>query len=107
MLKYKLVIAFVVVVMLAFISLGSVSTALTSSSAGPDEASSPATAKILKTVGIVKTITGTTLYLENNKKYDLRDVKVTQYSGKAIPNKKKKANMLFVNGVLKEVTIYY
>lgn len=107
MMKYRLVITFVVVVMVAFISLGGVSTATTSSSAGPAAASSPATAKVIKTVGLVKTITPTTLYLENNQKYDLRDVKVTKDSGKAIPHKKKKADMLFVNGVLKEVTIYY
>jgi len=106
MLKYILVITFVVVIIFALISLGSVGNALTSSSPGPDESSSSSTAKVVKTVGLVKTITPTTLYLENNQKYDLRDVKVTKDSGKAIPHKKKKADMLFVNGVLIEVAIY-
>jgi hypothetical protein len=56
-------------------------------------------------VGIVKMITSTTLYLENNKQYNLSNVKVTYNKSKIISNKKKKAEMFFINDVLKEVTI--
>jgi hypothetical protein len=101
--KYRFVTGLVVLIIFASVSF---SIALTTS--GGSESNtvsstpSPSPTKILKVVGIVAKITDDTLYLENNKKYDLRNVKVTYNKGKKI---KKTAEMFFVNGVLKEVVI--
>ncbi len=107
MLKYKILSGLFVAIMFAVLSFGS-SMALTSSSSGSTTTPSPSTTQILKVVGLVKKVTATTLYLENNKQYNLTHVKVTY--DKSIPasrKKKKKAEMSFVNNVLKEVRIYY
>jgi hypothetical protein len=100
--KYKFVTGLVVLIIFASVSF---SIALTSTSEELNAASSPSTTKILKVVGIVKMITGTTLYLENNKQYNLSNVKVTYNKSKIISKKKQKAEMFFVNDVVKEVTI--
>jgi len=54
----------------------------------------------------VAKITDGTLYLKNNKSYNLRNVKVIYNKGKRISENKRTADMFFVNGVLKEVIIY-
>jgi hypothetical protein len=103
MLKYRFVTGLVVLIIFASASF---SVALMSSGGSkPNAVSSPSQAKILKVVGIVEKISDNTLYLENNKKYDLRNVKVTYNKGKRISENKKTAEMLFVNGVLTEVVI--
>lgn len=99
--KYRLVTSLVALIIFASVSF---SIALMSSD-GSNTVSSPSPTKILKVVGIVAKITGDTLYLENNKQYDLRNVKVTYNKGKRISEKKKTAEMFFVNDVLKEVVI--
>ncbi len=110
--KYRLVTSLVVLIIFASVSLG---IALTysggSGTASPtsrqsNTVSPSAQTKIFKVMGIVTQITRDTLYLENNKKYDLRNVKVTYNKGKKISEKKKTAEMFFVNDVLKEVVIY-
>ena len=100
--KYKFVTGLVVLLIFASVSF---SIALTSTSKELNTASSPSTTKILKVVGVVKMITSTTLYLENNKQYNLSNVKVIYNKGKINSKKKQKAEMFFVNDVLKEVTI--
>ena len=100
--KYKFVTGLVVLMIFASVSF---SIAFTSTSKELNTASSPSTTKILKVVGVVKMITSTTLYLENNKQYNLSNVKVTYNKGKINSKKKPKAEMFFVNDVLKEVTI--
>lgn len=104
MLKNKILSGLFVLMIVMVVAAGS-SMALTSAGLGKD--SSPSTAKILKVVGLVKMVTATTLYLENKKQYSLTYVKVMDNTSKFIPGKKKKAQMIFVNGVLKEVSIYY
>jgi len=104
MLKNKILSALVVLMTVMCLLVGS-GMALTSAGLGNDY--SPSTTKILKVVGLVKMVTATTLYLENKKKYSLTDVKVINKTYKSIPGKKKKAEMIFVNDVLKEVSIYY
>ncbi len=105
MLKNKILSGVFVLMIVMVVSTGN-SMALMSSGGG-DAASSPSPTQILKVVGLVKMVTTTTLYLENKKQYNLTRVKVMDNTGKAIPGKKKKAEMLFVNNVLKEVKIYY
>jgi len=100
--KYRFVTGLVVLLIFASVSF---SIAFTSTSNGLNTASSTSTTKILKVVGIVKMITSTTLYLENNKQYNLSNVKVRYNKGKINSKKKQKAEMFFVNDVLKEVTI--
>jgi hypothetical protein len=104
MLKNKILSGLCVLIIVMVVFTGS-GMALTSAGLGND--SSPSTTKILKVVGLVKMVTATTLYLENKKKYSLTDVKVIDKTYKYIPGKKKKAEMIFVNDVLKEVSIYY
>ena len=100
--KYRFVTGLVVLLIFASVSF---SIALTSTSKELNTPSSTSTTKILKVVGIVKMITNTTLYLDNNKQYNLSNVKVTYNKGKINSKKKQKAEMFFVNDVLKEVTI--
>ena len=100
--KYKFVTGLIVLLIFASVSF---SIAFTSTSKELNTASSPSTTKILKVVGVVKMITSTTLYLENNKQYNLSNVKVINNKGKINSKKKQKAEMFFVNDVLKEVTI--
>ena len=100
--KCKFVTGLVVLMIFASVSF---SIAFTSTSKELNTASSPSTTKILKVVGVVKMITSTTLYLENNKQYNLSNVKVINNKGKINSKKKQKAEMFFVNDVLKEVTI--
>lgn len=104
MLKNKILSGLFVLILFTLISTTGM--ALTSSGGG-DATSSPSPTKILKVAALVKMVTTTTLYLENKKQYSLTRVKVMDNTGKAIPGKKKKAEMLFVNNVLKEVKIYY
>ena len=100
--KYKFVIGLVVLLIFASVSF---SIALTNTSKELNRASSTSTTKILKVAVIVKMITSTTLYLENNKQYNLSNVKVRYNKSKINSKKKQKAQMFFVNDVLKEVTI--
>ncbi len=105
--KYRFVIGLVVLLIFASVSFSIASMALTPSS-GESKVSStaqPAQTKMLKVVVVVAKITNDTLYLENNKKYDLRNVKVTYNKGKSFSGNKTTAEMFFVNGILKEVVI--
>lgn len=104
MLKNKILSALVVLMTVMCLWVGN-GMALTSAGLGKD--TTPSTTKILKVVGLVKMVTATTLFLENKKQYSLTHVKVMDNTIKVIPGKKKKAEMIFVNGVLKEVSIYY
>jgi hypothetical protein len=100
--KYIFVTGLVVLLIFASVSF---STALMSTSGGSSTVPPPAQTKMLKVVGVVIKISGNTLYLENNKKYDLSNVKVRYNKGKKIAKSKKIAEMFFVNNVLKEVSI--
>ncbi|MFA6411648.1 MAG: hypothetical protein WCW53_03060 [Syntrophales bacterium] len=73
----------------------------------PSPAAAPARTKTLRVTGVVKKMENNVLYLENNKRYDLRNVKVTEaYDlNNRISDKKRMAEMLFINGTLKEVNI--
>jgi|SRR5208283_6039643 len=104
--KYRFVTGLVGLLIFASVSF---SVALTPSSESKSHTKSstaqPTQPKVLKVVGVVVKISGNTLYLENNKKYDLSNVKVTYNKGKKIAKSKKIAEMFFVNNVLKEVSI--
>lgn len=67
----------------------------------------PSGNSLVKVTGFVVKIQDHVLYLENNKRYDLRNVKLTDLSraGKAVSKKKRMAEMVFINGALKEVVI--
>jgi hypothetical protein len=67
----------------------------------------PSRVKMLKVTGVVKKIQNNILYLENNKGYNLSNVKITEAYDRnsRISEKKRMAEMLFINGTLKEVTI--
>jgi hypothetical protein len=101
MLKYRFIKSLVVLIIFASVSLSMADVGSDGSNTG-----SPSSApKLLKVMGIVENITGNTLCLTNNKKYNLRNVKVTYIKGKGISEKKKTAEMLFINDVLQEVVI--
>jgi len=61
--------------------------------------------EILRVVGVVKKIENNTLYMQSGQKYSLNGVRVEYSKGKPISRTKKMADMFFINGVLKEVTI--
>jgi len=63
--------------------------------------------RVTKSSQFVKRIANNVLYLENIKKgYDLSGVNVIDLTGKSrVSQKKKLAELMFVNGVLKEVTL--
>jgi len=100
--KFRLTTGLIVIIVFSFLSL-------CMAEEGPDGATgaSSSMVEVLKTVGIVKMIKGDTLYLENNQKYNLSNAQVKYDPGQPKPGKKRKAQMYFVNDVLKEVTIYY
>jgi hypothetical protein len=60
---------------------------------------------MMKVVGVVNKIENNILYLQSGQKYSLSGVKVEYSKGKPISRRKKMADMFFVNGALKEVTI--
>jgi hypothetical protein len=62
--------------------------------------------QVTKSSQFVKRIANNVLYLEGNKSYDLSGVNVIDLTGKRrVSDKKKLADMTFVNGVLKEVIL--
>ena len=62
--------------------------------------------QVTKYSQFVKRIANNVLYLEGNKSYDLKGVNVIDLTGKSrVSEKKKLAELMFVNGVLKEVTL--
>jgi len=62
--------------------------------------------QVAKSSHFVKKIANNVLYLENNKSYDLTGVNVIDLTGKRrVSDKKKLAELMFVNGVLKEVIL--
>ena len=62
--------------------------------------------KVSKSSHFVKKIANNVLYLEGTKSYDLDGVNVIDRTGKTrVSEKKKLADMTFVNGVLKEVIL--
>ncbi len=63
--------------------------------------------RVRKTAAVVKKIAGNVLYLEGNKRYDLNGVNVID-ARKARPASHKKktiAELMFVNGALKETVL--
>jgi len=104
MLHFKYIYIVVSVVLMSFFLIGTESLAVTPMSGTP-AASSPSQTKVLKVAGIVSKIQDNTLYLENGKKYSLKGVKIEYGKGKSVSRGKKMAEMFFINGVLKEVTI--
>ena len=62
--------------------------------------------QVTKTSQFVKKIAGNVIYLENKKSYDLTGVNVIDLTGtKRVSQNKKLAEMMFVNGKLKEVIL--
>lgn len=99
--KYKIAI---IMGISAMFFVASFSHAVTSTEGG-GAASAPSPVKMLKVTGFIEKIENNVLYLENNQQYDLRNVQVTELSGSRVSQKKRTAEMLFVNGVLREVVI--
>jgi hypothetical protein len=82
--------------------------AMMASSAGGGKGAPPANqTQVTKSSLFVKRIANNVLYLENNKmSYDLSGVNVIDLTGKGrVSEKKKLAELMFVNGVLKEVIL--
>ena len=104
MLHFKNIYIVVSIVLMSFFLIGTESFAVTPEPGTP-VASSPSQTKVLKVAGIVSKIQNDTLYLENGKKYSLKGVKIEYGKGKRVSQSKKMAEMFFINGVLKEVTI--
>ena len=62
--------------------------------------------QVTKSSQFVKRIANNVLYLEGSKSYDLTGVNVIDLTGKSrVSDKKKLAELMFVNGVLKEVIL--
>lgn len=104
MFKCKVVLIAVISSIFLIVSL---SQAVTTTGGAGTASSSPSQTRMIKVIGFIKKIENNVLYLENNQHYDLRNVSVTDLSGSGnrISTKKRTAEMLFVNGQLKEVVI--
>ncbi len=72
---------------------------------GTATGSSASSAKILKVAGIVSKVQNNVLYLSHGEKYSLSGVTVIYSKGQPVSRSHKMAEMFFINGVLKEVTI--
>ena len=98
---YALIISF------SFIfSIGDAGAAM-ATSAGGRKGNPPANQnQVTKSSQFVKRIADNVLYLENKKSYDLKEVNVIDLTDKRrVSEKKKLAELMFVNGVLKEVIL--
>jgi len=103
MLKFKMT---ALLIILLFLLTGNTCPAMTtdSVSAGPSERQN----QILKVSLVVKRLERDVLYVESGATYSLRAVRVDYSHYKAQPSspgKRRIADLFFVNGVLKEVTI--
>jgi hypothetical protein len=79
---------------------------MATSSVGGKGAPSGNETQVSKSSQFVKKIAKNVLYLEGNKSYDLSGVNVIDLTGKSrVSDKKKLADLTFVNGVLKEVIL--
>lgn len=79
---------------------------MATSSVGGKGAPSGNETQVSKSSQFVKKIANNVLYLEGNKSYDLSGVNVIDLTGKSrVSDKKKLADLTFVNGVLKEVIL--
>jgi hypothetical protein len=104
MLKYKLTSVFSIAAIFFLVSISSAAVATGASGAG----SSPSSVKVLEKTVVVQKIESNTLYTINGQKFDLRNAKVSNFTsgGKNATRKKMiTAELMFVNGVLKEVVI--
>ena len=94
---------------MSFLFVFSVSNAgaMMASSAGGGKGAPPGNqTQVTKSSQFVKRIAKNVLYLEGNKSYDLNGVNVIDLTGKRqVSEKKKLADLMFVNGVLKEVIL--
>ncbi len=98
---YALIISF-----LFIFSVADAGALMATSMTGGKGAPSGKQTQVTKSSQFVKTIANNVLYLEGNKSYDLKDVNVIDLTGKSrISDKKKLAELMFVNGVLKEVIL--
>ncbi|MFH1080967.1 MAG: hypothetical protein V1766_12045 [Pseudomonadota bacterium] len=104
MLKCKMAIMAVISSIFLVVSLGQAVTATRGSVTGSSTSSQ---SRMMKVIGFISKMENNVLYLENNQRYDLRNVSVTDLSGSGnrVSTKKRTAEMLFVNGVLREVVI--
>lgn len=104
MLHFKYTYIVVSIVLMSFFLISSESFAATPAPGTP-AVSSPSRTKMLKAASPVTKIENNTLYLDNGKKYGLHGVKIEYSKSKPLSAKKKIAEMVFINGSLKEVTI--
>jgi len=104
MLKCKMAVIAVISSIFLVVSLGQ---AVTATRETGTAASSPSQTRMMKVTGFIKKIENNVLYLENNQRYDLSNVSVTDLSGSGnrVSTKKRTAEMLFVNDKLREVVI--
>ncbi len=101
---FKYIYMIVSIVLISFFLISSEGFAVTPAPGTP-AASSRSQTKVLKATGIISKIQNNTLYLENGKTYSLKGVKIQYGKGKPVLSGKKMAEMFFINGALKEVTI--
>jgi hypothetical protein len=98
---YALIISFLFV-----FSVGAAGARMATSAGGGKGAPPAGQNQVTKTSQFVKTIANNVLYLEDKKSYDLTGVNVIDLTGtKRVSQKKKLAEMMFVNGKLKEVIL--
>jgi hypothetical protein len=103
--KQKLVYALIISFLFVF-SVGDAGARMATSAGGGKEVPPANKSQVTKSSQFVKRIANNVLYLEGNKSYDLEGVNVVDLTGKSrVSDKKKLADMTFVNGVLKEVIL--
>jgi hypothetical protein len=106
MFNHKFLLVFSVVGIFSFVSIGSAMVATGQSSS---KVSSPAVGlDVQKKTVVVKKIESNTIYTFNDQKIDLYHVKVSNFTSHNINTTSKKtitAELLYVDGVLKEAVI--
>lgn len=104
MMKFRLIIGIISVIF--FTTSASLAVTVINKSGGSGS-SAPSSVKIFKTTVMVTKFENNTLYAANGQKYNLRNVKVNDYtaSRKIKTDKNMTAEFMYVNDVLKEVTI--
>lgn len=106
MYEYQKTLIAVIISFLFIVSTGVAGARMATGAGGVKGAPPAGQNQVTKTSQFVKKITDNVLYLENKKSYDLTGVNVIDLTGKKrVSQNKKLAEMMFVNGKLKEVIL--
>jgi len=105
MMKFRLIVIGIISVI--FFTTSTSLAVMANKKSGGSGSSAPSSVKLFKTAVVVTKFENNTLYAANGQKYNLRNVKVNNYtaSRKNKTDKNMIAELTYVNDVLEKVTI--